>query len=79
VTLSKIAETADVDAALGLAALHHRFANGDLASLLNATGAATTTHSAGESKSLAQGTSGWAAIGGAAAAGSIEVGLGESA
>ena len=79
VTLSKIAEAADVDAALGIAAVHHRFANGDLASLLNAAGSATTTRSAGESKSLAQGTSGWAAIGGATAAGTIEAGLEESA
>lgn len=79
VTLSKIAETADVDAALGMAALHHRFANGDLASLLNAARSATTTRSAGESKSLAQGTGGWAAIGSPAAADSIEAELEESA
>ncbi|RFA16894.1 hypothetical protein B7R22_02120 [Subtercola boreus] len=36
VTFSKSGTRADVDAALGVAATHHRFANGDLASILNA-------------------------------------------
>ena len=63
VTLAKIAGTADVDQALGTAAIHGRFATGDLASILNAATARATTHAAGESKSLTQGTGGWAAIG----------------
>ncbi|RFA17583.1 IS21 family transposase [Subtercola boreus] len=62
VTLSKIGAAADVDAALGIAATHHRFANGDLASILNATTQQSATHTAAEEKSLAQGTGGWAAI-----------------
>jgi hypothetical protein len=63
VTLAKMAGTAEVDAALGSAALHHRFAGGDLASILNAATLRTTTHAAGETKSLAQGTGGWATLG----------------
>jgi len=58
VTLAKMASPAEVDAVLGSAALHHRFAIGDLASILNAAGARTTTHVAWEAKSLAQGTGG---------------------
>jgi hypothetical protein len=38
VALAKIAGTDEVDKALGVAAIHHRFAHGDLASLLNAGG-----------------------------------------
>lgn len=63
VTLAKITVTADVDKALGVAAVHGRFATGDLASILNAAGARTSTHAAPETKSLTQGTAGWAAIG----------------
>ena len=63
VTLAKMTSTADVDEALGVAAVHGRFANKDLASILNAAGAHTSTHVAGETKSLTQGTAGWAAIG----------------
>jgi len=63
VTLAKIAGTTEVDQALGTAAIHGRFATGDLSSILNAATARATTHAAGESKSLTQGTGGWAAIG----------------
>lgn len=66
VTLAKMTGTADVDEVLGVAAVHGRFAAGDLASILNAAGAHTSTHVAGETKSLTQGTAGWAAIGQAA-------------
>lgn len=62
VTLAKIAGTAEVDQALGVAAIHGRFATGDLASILNAATMRTTKHAADESKSLTQGTAGWAAI-----------------
>lgn len=48
---------------MGPAALHGRFAHGDLASILNATTQRTTTHAANETTSLTQGTSVWAAIG----------------
>lgn len=63
VTLAKIAGTAEVDQALGTAAVHGRFATGDLASILNAATTRQATHAAGESRSLTQGTGGWAAIG----------------
>jgi hypothetical protein len=61
--LAKIAGQADVDQALGTAAIHARFAHKDLASILNATGLRTSTHTASENSSLTQGTSGWASIG----------------
>jgi hypothetical protein len=64
VTLAKIAGTVEVDHALGVAAIHGRFATGDLASILNAATTKQATHAAGESRSLTQGTAGWAAIGG---------------
>jgi hypothetical protein len=63
VTLAKMTSTALVDQSLGTAAIHGRFANGDLASILNAATNRTTTHAAGETRSLTQGTGGWAAIG----------------
>lgn len=63
VALAKIAGQAEVDHALGTAAIHGRFANKDLASILNAALTSTTTHAAGETRSLTQGTAGWAAIG----------------
>ena len=59
VTLAKIAGTAAVDRALGNAALHGRFAHGDLPSILNATTSRTTTHAANEDRSLTQGTAAW--------------------
>lgn len=63
VALAKIAGATDVDRALGVAALHGRFATGDLASILNTATARVSTHAASESRSLTQGTGGWAAIG----------------
>ena len=63
VTLAKIAGNAEVDKALCNAALHGRFAHGDLASILNANIRRTTTHAANETRSLTQGTSAWAGLG----------------
>lgn len=63
VALAKISGTALVDTALGEAATYGRFATGDLASILAATGSRGPAHRADEKVSLAQGTSGWAAIG----------------
>ena len=65
VSLSKLFGTAEVDWALGHAAVHARFAHGDLASILDhhAATAIGPTHRAGEDGSLTQGTSGWAAFG----------------
>jgi hypothetical protein len=63
VTLAKIAGTEAVDRALGDAALHGRFAHGDLPSILNANIRRTTTHAADETRSLTQGTSAWAGLG----------------
>lgn len=65
VTLAKLAGTAAVDRALGDAALHGRFAHGDLASILNANIRRTTTHAADETRSLTQGTGAWAGLGAA--------------
>jgi hypothetical protein len=66
VTLSKLFSAAEVDWALGHAAVHARFGHGDLASILDhhagtSTGASSPTR-AGEDGSLTQGTSGWAAL-----------------
>jgi hypothetical protein len=65
VTLAKLFPAKDVDWALGHAALHARFAEADLASILDHHAATSTgaTHRAGEDGSLTQGTSGWAALG----------------
>jgi transposase len=63
VALAKIAGTDEVDKALGVAAIHHRFAHGDLASLLNAGGSRNGLRTAAEDKSLTQGTAGWAGLG----------------
>jgi hypothetical protein len=63
VALAKIAGQAEVDQALGTAAIHGRFANKDQTSILNANIRRTTTHAANEATSLTQGTSAWAAIG----------------
>jgi hypothetical protein len=65
VTMAKVAGNTRVDWALGHAAVNGRFAHQDLASILNAH-PPTTTRKAGESRSLAQGTSGWARISSAA-------------
>ena len=65
VTLSKLFDPAEVDQALGHAAVHARFGHSDLASILDHRAATSTgpTHRAGEDRSLTQGTSGWAALG----------------
>ena len=69
VTLAKLFDAKDVDWALGHAAVHARFAEADLASILDHHATTTTTqpnrarHHAGEDRSLTQGTSGWAALG----------------
>jgi transposase len=66
VTLAKLFEAQDVDWALGHAAVHARFAEADLASILDHHHAATTDgprSRAGEDGSLTQGTAGWAALG----------------
>ena len=67
VTLAKLFEAKDVDWALGHAAVHARFAEADLASILDhhhtATSAAGPASRAGEDGSLTQGTSAWAALG----------------
>jgi hypothetical protein len=59
VELSALASCADVDWALGHAAVHGRFATGDLDSILAAKGLDPTRRGADEDTSLAQGTSGW--------------------
>lgn len=64
VALAKISGTLQVDQALGTAATYGRFATGDLASILGAAASKATTHRADEKASLAQGTAGWAGIGG---------------
>ena len=66
VTLAKLFEAKDVDWALGHAAVHARFAEADLASILDhhaTTAAHEAAHLAGEDGSLTQGTAGWAALG----------------
>src|SRR5680860_919602 len=54
VALAKISGTAPVDTALGEAATYGRFATGDLASILAATGSHGQAHRADETASLAQ-------------------------
>jgi transposase len=63
--LAKLFDPAEVDWALGHAAVHGRFAEADLASILNHHAAAGTgeQHLAGEGHSLTQGTSAWAGLG----------------
>jgi hypothetical protein len=65
VSLSKLFSVAEVDQALGHAAVHARFGHSDLASILDhhTATASGPTHRAGEDGSLTQGTSGWAALG----------------
>lgn len=63
VMLPKIAGSGEVDKTLGVAAVHHSFAHGHLASLLNAAGHQSGQHAATEDKSFTQGTSGWAGLG----------------
>ena len=59
VELSALSGRTDVDWALGHAAVHGRFATGDLDSILAAKGLDTTRRGASENTSLAQGTIGW--------------------
>lgn len=65
VQLAGLFGTTEVDAALGHAAVHGRFAETDLASILDhrATRPAAGTRQAGEQASLTQGTTAWAALG----------------
>ena len=67
VTLAKLGDPVAVDRALGHAAVHGRFAEADLASIVahhaGDPAAAGPVHAAGEDRSLAQGTAGWAALG----------------
>jgi hypothetical protein len=64
--LAKLFDPAEVDWALGHAAVHGRFAEADLASILDHHATARTSaeqHRAGEDHSLTQGTSAWAGLG----------------
>ncbi len=65
VTLAKLGDPVAVDWALGHAAVHGRFAEADLASIVahHARAEAGPACSAGEDRSLTQGTSSWAALG----------------
>jgi len=66
VTLAKLFTPTEVDWALGHAAVHARFAEADLASILDHHTSATAgglRHQAGEDHSLTQGTGGWAILG----------------
>ena len=72
VTLAKLFQAKDVDWALGHAAVHARFAHGDLASILDHHHTATANgpdSRAGEDRSLTQGTASWAALGAPATTG----------
>ncbi len=70
-SLARLFDPAEVDWALGHAAVHGRFAEADLASILDhhATTPAAGTHQAGEHRSLTQGTTAWARLGQPAADG----------
>jgi hypothetical protein len=63
VELSVLGTSGDVDWALGHAAVHCRFATGDLDSILATKGLDTTRREACEDTSLAQGTGGWNMLG----------------
>src|SRR5699024_9498295 len=65
VSLAKLFGSGEVDWALGHAAVHARFAEADLPSILNhhASASPAATHRAGEEESLTQGTASWAALG----------------
>jgi hypothetical protein len=64
-TLAKLFDPIEVDWALGHAAVHGRFAEADLSSILDhhATRPADAQRRASENRSLTQGTSGWAQLG----------------
>ena len=65
VELSRLFTPGEVDWALGHAAVHGRFAEADLASILDhhRTQARGPEHRAGEDRSLTQGTNTWARYG----------------
>jgi transposase len=67
VALAKLFDPTRVDWALGHAAVHGRFAEADLGSILDHHAASGSRHAqahrAGEDRSLTQGTSGWARLG----------------
>ncbi len=63
VQLARIHGIEVVDETLGTAAAYGRFDTGDLTSILGSRITATPARAASETRSLAQGTSGWAAIG----------------
>jgi len=65
VATAKLLGPGEVDWALGHAAVHARFAEADLASILvhHGAGADGRQHRASEDHSLTQGTAGWAALG----------------
>jgi len=65
VSLAKLGDAQRVDWALGHAAVNGRFGERDLASILahHAQTQSGPVHTAGEDRSLTQGTSGWAALG----------------
>lgn len=63
VELAALATEADVDWALGHAAVHGRFATGDLDSILAAKDTDTTRRHTSEQTSLAQGTRSWNMLG----------------
>jgi hypothetical protein len=73
VQLAGLFGAADVDAALGRAAVHGRFAETDLASILDhrATRPGAGTRQAGEQASLTQGTTAWAALGATTGSGEV--------
>jgi hypothetical protein len=64
-SLAKLFDPVEVDWALGHAAVHGRFAEADLSSILDhhARQPAVGEHRAGEERSLTQGTAGWARLG----------------
>lgn len=75
VSLAKLFNPGEVEWALGHAAVHARFAEADLPSILNhraTTDPAGHAHQAGEDRSLTQGTSGWATLGDAPTTGAAE-------
>jgi transposase len=63
VTRAKLVGGGEVDWALGQAAVHARFADADLASILASRAGDGPTSRAGEGNSLTQGTAGWARLG----------------
>lgn len=80
--LAKLFPADEVDWALGHAAVHARFAEADLASILDhhhSARAAGPTHRAGEDHSLTQGTAGWAALGGQAVDDNCDVDIDDEA